>query len=248
MIKQIQDLASKTYLINERINFVKKKYYQKIFLPNFIKSISLKFSISEHFDLNYAFNQTPVKGLFNSIFDTNIPYFNSLDLSVAINIAINGYCNQEYVHNESISDCANFLCEEFKRNIYNDKIISEYLKEINKDISEFNFKIEKHLISAVLSNKIEIFKTYFKRHENDNYNSSITIFHQSENSNWIDWKEENSITIYHNTKKFNEGFFLLGFDYVLSSGENLRIATSKDGWEYFNPTDYDWRKNVLWSA
>ncbi|UII26208.1 hypothetical protein LVD15_23370 [Fulvivirga maritima] len=248
MIKQLQNFALKTYWINKHINHGKRKYFNELFLPDFIETISSKFSIADDFDLDYAFSQSPVKGLISSMFDPNQHYFNSLDLSVAINIAINGYCNPQYTSNENIIDSANFICEELKKRIYDDKILTEYLKEIHKELSQFDYYVEGQEIQNVLSDKLLIFRTYFSRFENSGCTHAITIYHQSKDNTWIDWSSENTITIKHHCKGFNEGFFLFGFDYQLSTGERLRIASREDGAEYFNPEKSEWAKNTIWAA
>lgn len=241
-------MALKSYWINKHINSGKRLYFSEIFLPKFVNSINNHFIISEHFDLKNSFSQTPVSGLFKSIFDPNQNFFTSLDLAVAINISVNGYCNPKYVYNDAICNSANFICEELKSRIYDDKILKEYLSEMDKKLTDFEFRVDKHVIKDTLSNKLEIFRTYYSKFENKDYTTSITVYHQSASNTWIDWNDENSITINHSLIKFNEGFFLIGFDYRLSTGEHLNIAASIDGYEYFNPENYDWNKNVLWAS
>ncbi len=234
------------YWVNSIVNNGKRKYFDKIFLPNLLNSLNSEFEISKYFDLKYAFEQSSVKGLINTIFDPNEEFFSVLDLSVSINIAVNGYCNNEYVYNDKIIDSANYICENLKRRLYDDKVLKTYLADINKDLNNFSYEVSRSEIESVLTNKSSIFKTYFRKYHNPNYSTGIRIYHQAEGKNWIDWNDENSIQISHNTIEFREGFFLIGFDYQLSTGEYLRIATLKDGVEYFNPSKYS-RDNVIWA-
>lgn len=248
MVKEIRKQLLKTFWINSRINNRKKLYFNSLFLPDFLKSINKQFDISEHFDLNYAFSRSPVKGLINSLFNPNVEFFNALDLSVSINIAINGFCNEKYANNKRIVDGANFICETLKRKLYDDKILKEYLKEMDKNLADFHFNVERVEIEKVLAKKKNIFHTYFKKYHNPNYSTGIIIYHQAETESWINWNKENTITINHDNVEFREGFFLGGFNYKLVNGERLRIASQLNGIEYFNPKEYLWGKNVVWAS
>jgi hypothetical protein len=247
IVKKIKDLALKTHWINSRVNNGKKLYFNKIFLPNFLNYMNEHFGVSKYYDLNYAFAQSPVKGLINSIFDPTAEFFNALDLSVAINIAVNGFCNEKYVCNHRIIDSANFICETLKKNLYEDNILKEYLAEMDKKLQDFKYIVERSKIESVLSNKRMIFETYFQKYHNSNYSTGIIIYHQAEGKSWLEWDKENTITINHDTIKFREGFFLTGFDYKLISGNLLRIASVEDGYEYFNPKEFVWGENVVWA-
>ncbi|BDD01446.1 hypothetical protein [Persicobacter psychrovividus] len=247
MIKILIDTILKTYWINSKINNGKKLYFNNVFFPSFLESVNNHFIISEHYELRDAFSKSPVKGLMNSIFNPNKFFFNALDLSVAINISINGYCNEKYVNNDEIVNSANYICELLKKQMYQDKIIRELLKELDKDLKNFDFYIEREKIKKTLNDKIEIFKTYFGRFDDKNYSSGVKVYYQANNESWINWKDENSIDINHNCVEFESGFFLCGFNYKLFSGESLKIATSENGKEFFNPQKYKWGDNVIWA-
>ena len=123
MIKALRDTILKTYWINSKINNGKKIYFNNVFFPSFLESVNNHFIISEHYELRDAFLNSPVKGLINSIFNPNKDFFNALDLSVAINVSINGFCNEKYVNNNVIVNSANYICELLKKQMYEDKII-----------------------------------------------------------------------------------------------------------------------------
>ncbi len=247
MIKLLRNNILKTYWINSKINNGKKLYFNHIFYPSFLKSINNHFIISEHYELKDTFLNSPVKGLINSVFNPNRDFFSSLDLSVAINISINGFCNEKYVNNDTIINSANYICESLKKQMYEDKIIRELLKDLDKDLQNFNFYTEREKIENILNNKDKIFKTYFGRFNNENYSTGVKIYHQANNESWLNWKDKNSISINHNCIEFDSGFFLCGFDYELLSGESLKIASSEKGKEFFNPPKYEWGKNVIWA-
>ena len=196
----------------------------------------------------YAFSQTPVKGLISSIFDKNEGFFHSLDLAVALNIALNGNCNPNYKKNSSIANYSNFICEEFKVKISRDKILSEHLIELKRKINDFDYQKDVEVLQKVLSDKVKIFNTYFKKFQNNKYNRGVTIFQQSSSNAWIDWNPEDSVTINHDLIKFRQGFFLKGFDYQLTTGEELKVAAKIGDYEYFNPTKFDKQKEVIWSS
>jgi len=163
IIKKILETALKTPWINSKVDRVRRFYWNKIFFPKFMTSINEHFAISEYFDLNYSVSQSPVKGLMNSIFDPTVPFFDTKDLAVAINISINGFCNEEYIDNDKIIDSANFICESLKKDIYKDNIIKEYLSKVDKDIQNFKYIVERSEIETILSNKALIFQTYFQK-------------------------------------------------------------------------------------
>lgn len=56
----------------------------------------------------------------------------------------------------------------------------------------------------------------------------------------------NSITINHNCIQFNQGFFLVGFDYKLSTGERINKACQKGDYEYFNPKENELTYKIVW--
>lgn len=247
MIKKIQHTALKNFWINKRLNSGRKLYFREIFVPEFITSINKQLKISRHFDLEYAFTKTPVFGLFASFFDKEGKFFNSLDLAVALNIALNDGCNPDYKKNNSIANYANFICEEFKNHVAKDKILNEHLKDLNRKVTDFNYQTDVETLIKVLSNKLRIFKAYFKKFEQPASKRRINIFLQSSSNAWVDWNPANSISIQHDLIKFRKGFFLKGFDYQTDTGEELEVAAAIGDYEYFNPAKYD-RQEVIWAS
>jgi hypothetical protein len=247
MIKAIENTLLKTFWINSKINNGKKLYFKNVFFPAFLESVNNHFTISEHYELRDAFLNSPITGLVDSIFNPNKEFFNALDLSVAINISINGFCNEKDVNNDAIANSANYICEFLKKQMYEDKIIRELLKDLDKDLKNFNFQINRDKIENTLSNKREIFQTYFSRFKNNNYSTGVKVYFQANNEGWINWNDENSIDINHNCIEFEPGFFLCGFGYKLFSGEYLKIASRERGKEFFNPKNYKWGENVIWA-
>jgi hypothetical protein len=250
MIEALKNFALKTYWVNSRINDGKKMYFSKIFFPSLINDIYEHFDISEFYDLRDAVNKPPVIGVLNTIFDPEKHFFDSLDLSVAINVAVNGFCNEKYVDNAQIIDSANYICVILKIRLFEDRIVKELLREYGKNINDFNYKKNRNEIEDVLNDKFKIFHHYFQRFNNENYSSEMIIYHQNEGESWVNWSEENSIKIKHNLIKFEQGFFLTGFEYKKNDftkpyEEWLRVAITKQGYEYFNPKDYK-DDNVIW--
>ncbi|MEL7003533.1 MAG: hypothetical protein AAFN93_12490 [Bacteroidota bacterium] len=167
-------------------------------------------------------------------------------MAVALNIALNDGCNPQFKKNTSIANYVNFICEEFKNQISRDKILSEHLKELNKEMKDFNYLVDVEQLIGVLSNKTRMFKTYFKKFEDKTSKRRINIFQQSSSQAWVDWNPANSVSIQHNLLKFRRGFFLKGFDYQLDSGEELSLAANIGDYEYFNPSKYDRQKEIIW--
>lgn len=248
IIKKIQHTALRNYWINKKLDSGRKIYFSEIFLPEFITSINKQLKISRHFDLEFAFNQSPVKGLISSIFDPKEGFFNSLDLAVALNIALNGTCNPKYKKNGSIANYVNFICEEFKNAVGKDKILNEHLKDLKRKIADFDYQKDVELLQTILSSRVKIFNTYFKKFQDNKYNRGITIYQQSSSDAWVDWNPENSMSINHNLIKFRHGFFLKGFDYQLTTGEELKVAAMIGDYEYFNPSKFDRQKELIWAS
>jgi len=76
---------------------------------------------------------------------------------------------------------------------------------------------------------------YYSTFSKPEYSCCIKIWHQSQNDKFIDWDEDNSITVNLNSLRIREGFFQTGFDYYcLQSETSLQYATRYQGFESFN--------------
>lgn len=245
--KDFQSLLLKSHFVNSRISKTKIQYFKSVILPQLIEDVNSKFNISYYWDLKHAFSKSPLQGIFNSLFDPNQKYFNSTDLAVAINISINGFCNERYVNNKSVASSADFLCEKLQYILSDDLHLFELLRGRNKDLKHFDFHVNSEETLKVLSDQQLLFNTYFERFNNSGQPFQIRIYHQSPYNNWLECDSSNSLTINHNLVEFQEGFFLTDFDYQLGTGEWLNIASSVNSVEYFNPDEFDWYNNVIWA-
>jgi hypothetical protein len=247
ILETLQNSALKLYNVNSKLNDGRRLYFNAFLFSRFIEEVSLHFKVSSHFDLNHAFSRSTVRGLINSLFDANESYFNALDLSVAINIGLNGFCNEKDTDNGRIADSANYICEGLRDRLYNDRFLKEYLDNIDKGVDNFHYQVDKNHIKSTLENKELIFRTYFDKFNKSEYSTSIRIFHQETNNTWLNWKCENSLLINHHLVRFRLGFFLPGFDYQIENGARLRVAIAKKDYEYFNPSSFKFGKDVIWA-
>lgn len=181
-------------------------------------------------------NAREFRGIINSLFQPGDYHFSTIDIAVAINIAIAHYCDNEFnKHSHEIIDLSYHLSREIKESINKSKIMRDGLIDYGKNISQIDVNPERIKIEYLFKNKKDLFKHYFSTFNNTNFNHSIRIWHQSNDNAWVDWAEKNSICININPYKIREGFFLVGFDYFdVTNNESLHIASNKDGYEYFN--------------
>jgi len=176
------------------------------------------------------------RGIINSLFQPGDYHFSTMDIAVAINIATDHYCDNEFNKlSHEIIDFSYHLSREIKESIIKNKVMRDGLIDYGKNISLINVNSDRTAIEYLFKNKRDLFKHYFSTFNNTNFNHRIKIWHQSNNNTWVDWGEKNSMCININPYKIREGFFLLGFDYFdVSNNENLHFASNKDGYEYFN--------------
>jgi hypothetical protein len=241
---KLVEYLGKSYIVRNlyRKNVSRRSYYSHA--RKIIDKANSKYNISSYLDLNYVFSQSEFKGLMNTLFQPNSFHFTCQDVAVATVISIRGFQNMEYINSESIIDFSFYFTREIKEKVRLDLALSSELSTIGKDINMIVDDIARDEISRTLSSKKAILQHYFKRFEDRRFNSTITIWHPSEKNPWIEWKDEDSITIPIDINKISAGFFVAGLDYSSDKLGSLRIATSDGDYEYFNDsTKHD---EVVW--
>jgi hypothetical protein len=219
----------------------RKFYHRKIcqrFYHYHVREIMEKansyFRISPSFDLIYVFNQPSFRGLINTLFEPNNFYFSCTDIAIAVNITIHGYCNKDYVDNESIVDFAYHFSDEVKERVRLDPLLSKELTVIGKDVKLIIDDTDRNEVNQAFSSKKTMFRHYFKTFEAPGFDKKVIVWHQNEDQCWIVWDTEDSIAVSVNPQKIREGFFLMGFDYSSDTYGSLDVATNDGRYEYFN--------------
>ncbi len=224
-----------------RFYWFKRLYYFKLinyFNQYHLKPIIIKanksYRVSEYLDLVFVMNQSSFKGLISGYFYPNEFYPTPLDIAVSINISVNAYCNESYVNYDAIIDSAYHISQEIKERIIYDDFLQDLMKMSNKKLDKIIVDFPRSMIEDAFREKKLLFKNYFKTYGNENYSTSIRIWHQGYNTTWIEWKKEDSLDLKMDLNKIREGFFIGGFDYSINNTERLQFAYRKNGFEYYN--------------
>ena len=230
LIKPFKDIE----LLREFYNKKMRNDFYNPLVRKIIKQANSKYQVSSIFDLMYVFNDTPLKGLVNTLFEPDNFDFTCKNIAIAVHISVRGYVFKSQTNNEAVIDFAYYFCNEIEKTIKSNRLLSEELLSINKKIELMTECIDRDEIAEIFSSKKKIFEHYFQTFEASLFNDEITIFHQAENKEWIEWNEEDSITIRVNLQKIRRGFFLPGFDYSSKTHRGLSVVTTDGCYEYFN--------------
>lgn len=183
----------------------------------------------------------------NETLKANQIYPSPKDIAVAIAIATKEYGDLDGKYISNIIDLAFHLAIEIKERISSDDTLKSILIDLGKNIESFDTDITRVEIEKSFKSKKQLFVDYFQTFKDPRFNYAIKVWHQGGEIDWVEWQEEDSITININPAKIREGFFLVGFDYsIMSTGETLKFATRKNGYEYFNG-DLDKYKDIIWA-
>lgn len=231
--KSVLKFLGDNYFFDSFFHNIKLNYFDLVFRRRILNEAKSRYKIATYDDIEYAYREGAFKGMIQSLFASDHFYYTPLDLAVAINVSIHGYCNAKYVDNSSIIDASYFIMNEIRALILKDSIVKSLLKGAGKDVMNYNTQFPRNEIEKVLRYKSEIFKTYFKTFEDTRFSSSMKIYHQGYGESWLTWNENNSMSIRLDPSYIREGFFLLGFDYRLDESR-LYTAYRSNGIEYFN--------------
>lgn len=210
-------------------------YFYNHSIRNVLTSVK-EIDISETYTPVELINNRVFRGLMHSLF-TEYDYYPSVaDIAVAINISLSHF-NQNRVSDQSqlIIDLSYHLLTEIREAIIRNKILYKSFNDYGKDTDKLTIDSNRTYIESLFADKKALFTHYFLTFQDNKYYQRVQIWHQGNNNTWVDWSEENSITINMNIFKIREGFFLQGFDYCdVTRKRSLSVASNKDGYEYFN--------------
>lgn len=245
-IFKIFGLLHNIYPIKKYLRKIIVEYFFNYHINEILAHASSHFSISENRNANELRYEPAFRGLINDIFKNNDIYPSPKELAIAINVSIEAYCDQKLSHHNAIIDLAYHIANEIKVRILSDEVLKIIFHDLGKDVDKILINEKRSDIDRCFQNKKQLFENYFNSFNDTRFNYGIKIWHQGEDTEWIEWNESESITVHLDPTKVREGFYLIGFDYsIAATGENLNIATRVDGYEYFNRLEQN--STVIWA-
>jgi hypothetical protein len=232
---KIFSLSQRFYPVKTFLRRRWEKYFLNYHVAEILKISSDHFEISAHLKVRDLVHAPQFRGLMNEILKANKIYPTPKDIAVSIAIATEEYGDIEGKYIPNIIDLAFHLATEIKERISSDDTIKSILLDLSKNIDLFDIDITRAEIEKSFESKKHLFVDYFQTFIDLRFNYAIKVWHEGSEIDWVEWHEQDSITININPARIREGFFLVGFDYSIeSSEERLMIATRQNGYEYFN--------------
>lgn len=228
-----------------RENLHKRLYWAHI--RKIIDRAKPVYKISAYTKFESILYQEPLAHLLETLFDPSEFYFSCKDVAAAIFICAGGIYNNE-INKEDIINFSLHFTRELKETLRGDPIIFRELSSISKDANNIVDNNSTDEVANILSSKKAALKQYFSRFEDGRFgdNSSVTVWHPSEENPWVEWKDEDSITIHIDRSKVKSGFYLPGLDYSDKTRGWLGIATSDGEREYFNNSHNLKNNKIVW--
>lgn len=212
-----------------------EEYLFNYHIKQVLDEASKAYPIGEYWDVRDLIYMSPFRGMLSELVRASEFYPTPKDIAVAINISISAYCNEKYINKDNIIDLSFHLSQEIKSRFISDQLLKIVFEDLNKDLDKFLTVSERSDIDSLFFNKKDLFMYYYSTFSKPEYSCCIKIWHQSQTNEFIDWKEDNAITVNLNSLRIREGFFQTGFDYYcLQSETALQYATRYQGFESFN--------------
>lgn len=232
------------YWIKRKLINHSKKYIFKYCIQPIIEEIkNEKLCKEEHLNISLAIHSPPFKGIIEYYLRPNEYNLTSKDIAAALSMGLYSYSNKTFDHPQLIN-ISIYITKKIRERIAYDKNFKFILSELGKDITSIQTS-ERKEIENIFSTSKHLFEAYFNIYSTESYSDKITIYHPAENKTYLEWKEEDSLTI--NSYKYDipRGVFLSGFDYR-SGKEWLKSAVRINENEYFNPTNKT-KGELIWS-
>lgn len=241
LLKNIQFIYPVKIFLQRRV----ADYFFHYHVSELLKHASSRYKISDRHPISLIKNEPAFKGTVKEIFRSNSFYPEPIDFAVALKVATGEFENQADQFNDAIIDLAYHLATDVKNRIATDQLLRSSFSDLGKDLKKLDVNQKRDIVVSIFKDKKSLFTRYFDSFQDTRFSSGIKIWHQGEENSWVDWKEEDSITINLDLLRIREGFFLVGFDYSDAlSGDSLVVATTKNGYEYFN--GHDVSSNAVW--
>ncbi len=232
------------YPVRQYIHRRAVDYFLSYHVADILSNASRNYSISNDVSIERLIYKPAFRGTMSGLFRANDFYPSPKDICVSISIALDLYCSK--YDKDILIDLSLHISRSVRERLAADQMLKSILKDLGKEVKEICFTHDREEIQDCLSCKKELFVSYFETFSDPSFNHSIRIWHDSEDDDWIEWKEEDSIDINIDPLGIREGFFLVGFDYTMTkTGDCLNFATRSKGLEYFN--DMSRSKNVIWA-
>lgn len=129
---------------------------------------------------------------------------------------------------EVIIGYGNAVMKNWVMELYNNKFLRKKTEENDRDIQKMISIKDVNCLKNILSESNNIRVNFFKSFEHSDGFKTIRVWLPRPNENWIRWDKEYSVDIKVNPMiGMDLGFFRIGYDYSLISGEdsdNLKFA------------------------
>ena len=222
-----------------------EKYFLSYHVDKILEEASTVFKTSDYLDITDLSGDSPFRGMISEFVRVGDFCPSPKDIAVAINVSMYAFCNEKSTNSESIIDLAFHISTEIKTRLLHDPLLKSVLGDINKDISKIQTQGNRDEIRELFENKKKLFLSYYSTFDKPEFGYSIKVWHQSQDNSYIDWNEDDALTVHLNPMRIREGFFLLGFDYFCNERQSrLECATKVGDYEYF---DGEWTDNVIWA-
>ena len=222
-----------------------ESYFFNYHVAQILDEASKIYSIGKYWKVKELINYAPFRGTLSELVRVGEFYPSPKDIAVAINVSISAYCNEECTDKDNIIDLAFHISQELKFRFISDQLLKTVFEDLNKDLDKLITDGKRSDINMLFSNKKELFTSYYSTFSKPEFSYSIKIWHQSQENSFIQWEEEDAITVNLNPIRIREGFFQVGFDYFcISSQSRLQRATRYKGFEFF---DGDSVGDVIWA-
>jgi len=234
ILKHIQFIYPVKIFLRRRV----ADYFFHYHVSELLKHAASRYRISDRHPIILIKNEPAFRGTVKEIFRSHSFYPKPADFAVALKVATGEYDAEADEYNNTIIDLAYHLATEIKNRITTDQILKSSFEDLGKELKTLDVSQKRDSVDSIFKNKKSLFTRYFDSFQDTRFSSGIKIWHQSQENPWVDWDEEDSITINLDPLRIREGFFLIGFDYSdVQTGKRLMIATTKHGYEYFDGLD-----------
>lgn len=233
----MKELNASSYKLYNRF---RKKYLDKI-----ITEAEKDFYLSSWLNLQDRKGSNALDGILFSLFCEEKNVFNPSALAAAMNIELLGYANPETINLSGIIGASIQICERLGDLAGNKRIFRKYFAPIGRRKEDFVFNIDVNDMFLTISDTRKLFECYYKTHTAADASVIVKIFIPAQNKSYIDYCEENIISMPVNKDFLREGFFLSELDYRIEN-KYLRGAYFSNGIEYCNSEQRKKKDKLIW--
>lgn len=220
-------------------------YFINYHIVQILEEAANTFETSDYLKVTDLSASSPFRGMISEFIRVGSFCPTPKDIAVAINISMYAFCNEKSTNFDSVIDLAFHISSEIKSRLVSDPLLKSVLDDFNKDINQIQTQGDRDEIKQLFSNKKELFLSYYSTFDKPEFSYGIKVWHQSQDNDYINWSEEDALTVHLNPMRIREGFFLIGFDYFCNQRQSrLECATKVGDYEQFNG---EWTGMVIWA-